>query len=511
MILEEGSATAMPSRWDVVIIGSGFAGSLLAWILANRGRSVVVVDRARHPRFAIGESSTPLADFLLAKIADDFDLPELKSLSRWGSWQADRPELRAGKKRGFSYFRHYPDTEFSESQRHESSLLVAASATDDLSDTHWMRSDVDAWFARQATSAGVSLIENFRIESIQSYREGWKVAGEYEGDPLSIAAGQIVDATGGQSVLARALNLRPLDDELRVRTGALFGHFRDVGSMTDTVRESGICVMDDPFDADDAAQHHLLESGWLWMLRFIDGTTSVGLVQNFHLQDLATDSLQRDHWQRTIATYPTLANLLQSARLVEPCSLGKTQLGFIPRISRLWERAAGQNWALLPSTAGVVDPLHSTGIAHSLYGVLRVAKLLAADRLDAADRKVQRQQYSDDLVAEVQWIDRIVHCCNVSAKHSFELFVAACSLYFVAAIHSERQLATRGSLPDGFLLHQHELMRRTVTWFENALAHRSLHVDFLIQELRDRLSPLNDVGLMDPSLNHRLARSVAPK
>ena len=29
----------------------------------------------------------------------------------------------------------------------------------------------------------------------------------------------------------------------------------------------------------DAAQHHWIGSGWLWVLRFADGTTSVGLVQ----------------------------------------------------------------------------------------------------------------------------------------------------------------------------------------------------------------------------------------
>ena len=53
---------------DVLILGSGFGGSLLALILARAGKLVAMVDRSRHPRFAIGESSTPLADRTLAQM-----------------------------------------------------------------------------------------------------------------------------------------------------------------------------------------------------------------------------------------------------------------------------------------------------------------------------------------------------------------------------------------------------------------------------------------------------------
>ena len=41
-------------RCQVAIVGSGFAGSLLARILATLGYDVVLLERGRHPRFAIG-------------------------------------------------------------------------------------------------------------------------------------------------------------------------------------------------------------------------------------------------------------------------------------------------------------------------------------------------------------------------------------------------------------------------------------------------------------------------
>src|SRR5712691_7205835 len=93
---------------DVVIIGSGFAGSLTALALRRRGRRVVLVERGRHPRFAIGESSTPLANLLLEEIADRYDLPRVRVFSKWGTWQRARPEVAAGLKRGFAFLFHRP-------------------------------------------------------------------------------------------------------------------------------------------------------------------------------------------------------------------------------------------------------------------------------------------------------------------------------------------------------------------------------------------------------------------
>ena len=58
----------IPQTVDVAILGSGFAGSLTALILDRIGLSVVLLERRSHPRFAIGESSTPAADFVLADL-----------------------------------------------------------------------------------------------------------------------------------------------------------------------------------------------------------------------------------------------------------------------------------------------------------------------------------------------------------------------------------------------------------------------------------------------------------
>src|SRR6478672_2683730 len=124
---------------DLAVLGSGFGGTLLALIARRLGLGVALLERGTHPRFAIGESSTPLADFKLARIADHFGLDWLRPFSKYGTWKAAYPHLPCGLKRGFSFFRHNPGRPFEAGDRNANALLVAASPDDANSDTHWFR------------------------------------------------------------------------------------------------------------------------------------------------------------------------------------------------------------------------------------------------------------------------------------------------------------------------------------------------------------------------------------
>src|SRR3954467_9471529 len=97
---------------DVAIVGSGFSGSLAALALLKRGKRVALIERGRHPRFAIGESSTPLANLLIEELSDRYDLPGVRVFSKWGTWQRACPDVPCGLKRGFSFFFHQPGTPF---------------------------------------------------------------------------------------------------------------------------------------------------------------------------------------------------------------------------------------------------------------------------------------------------------------------------------------------------------------------------------------------------------------
>ena len=100
------------NHYDILIAGAGFAGSLTALILHTLGFKVCLLEKGRHPRFTIGESSTPVADMILRNLASKYNLPWLHDFSRYGSWQQSHPEIICGIKRGFSFFKHYPGKDF---------------------------------------------------------------------------------------------------------------------------------------------------------------------------------------------------------------------------------------------------------------------------------------------------------------------------------------------------------------------------------------------------------------
>src|SRR5436853_2332140 len=128
----------MKQSCELAIVGSGFAGSLLARVVAVLGYDVVLLERGVHPRFAIGESSTPLANLSLERIGIRYGLEDCYQLATHGRWLARFPELRRGLKRGFTFYRHHPDQPFANRGLESERLLVAASPHDFLSDTHWL-------------------------------------------------------------------------------------------------------------------------------------------------------------------------------------------------------------------------------------------------------------------------------------------------------------------------------------------------------------------------------------
>src|SRR3979409_2713897 len=126
----------MNPAFDIAIVGSGFAGSLLSMLAPRLGRSVILLEKTRHPRFAIGESSTPLANLLLEELATRYDLPRLLPLTKWGSWQRTYPQIACGLKRGFTFYHHEAGRPFAALPDRSDQLLVAASSNDRIGDTH---------------------------------------------------------------------------------------------------------------------------------------------------------------------------------------------------------------------------------------------------------------------------------------------------------------------------------------------------------------------------------------
>src|SRR3984957_3896732 len=181
---------------DVAIVGSGFAGSLTALCLRRRGRRVVLIERGRHPRFAIGESSTPLANLLIEELADRYELPRIRVFSRWGTWQRARPDVACGLKRCFTFFFHHSGEAFADTEQHQRQLLVAASPHDEISDMHWYRPDFDQALAREAEAEGVIHLEETRLERFRDEASRGILEGTRSGRSIRISTKFVIDASG---------------------------------------------------------------------------------------------------------------------------------------------------------------------------------------------------------------------------------------------------------------------------------------------------------------------------
>src|SRR5688572_27775331 len=248
-------------------------------IAARLGHRVMLLERGRHPRFAIGESASPLAGVLIEQLADRYDLPRLRPLSAYGTWQRTYPEVVCGLKRGFTYFKHEQGRRYRAAEDRSNQLLVAASPSDELSDTHWLRSDVDHFLVREAVAAGVEYIDEVQLDGVDWHADGSpELRGVRRGRPVRVRARMVIDATGPRGVLSRALGIGDAGFTGFPATQALFSHFTGIArcdQMSDFVPLSPSSLP--PYPLDDAALHHVFDQGWMWVLRFGNGVTSAGI------------------------------------------------------------------------------------------------------------------------------------------------------------------------------------------------------------------------------------------
>jgi len=145
------------------IVGSGFGGTILGRVARSQGHDVTLIDQGTHPRFALGESSTPLAAISLERLAARYGLVDLHHLPTYGRWRDHLPSLRCGLKRGFTFYRHHGGKAFQNDVDNSHRLLVAASPDDAVSDTHWFREDVDHFLVRRAESEGVRYLDRTEV------------------------------------------------------------------------------------------------------------------------------------------------------------------------------------------------------------------------------------------------------------------------------------------------------------------------------------------------------------
>jgi len=345
--------------YDVAIVGGGPAGSAAATALARAGKSVLILERDRFPRFHVGESLLPMSSNLFRELG-------LESVIEEGNYQ---------EKRGASFIsecgekRYRIDFSFSDEVEHP----VAR---------HVTRSEFDERLLRNAESCGATVLEGVRAAEFRNDEDGVRVQyDDTDGSRKEVKSGFLLDASGRFGFLARRMGLRIPDQELRMV--ALFAHFDGVS------RESGVTAGDIRIVTRE-------DLGWWWVIPLSNDRTSVGLV-------FPTDKDPRRKGESDRETLVRCANESSVMREI----LGRAECAGEAHVEADFSYGTraygGEHFLLLGDAGSFLDPVFSTGVelalqsglegAREVIGALDEQRSLSGRRLKRFE-KLQRRRYA---------------------------------------------------------------------------------------------------------------------
>jgi flavin-dependent dehydrogenase len=286
----------------------------------------MMLERARHPRFHIGESLLPANVPILERLGVLDDVAAIGVRKRG----ADFPASNAA---GFNVFRF--DRALGDTPPYAFQVK---------------RDEFDELLFRHAEAAGVQAHEGARVTTVEFTPDGVVAQAQTgEGVSWTIRARYLVDATGRDTLLGRQLGLRRKHP--RHQSAALFAHYRSVATRP----------------GDDAGNISIYQhdSGWAWMIPLRDGVMSVGVVGDpalFRSRREPPEAFLR----RVLDTIPQA-----SARMARAGLVGHVHA--TGNYSYLCDRLAGPRWIMAGDAGAFVDPVFSTGVYLAMHSAERAA------------------------------------------------------------------------------------------------------------------------------------------
>ncbi len=302
----------MKTVFDVVIVGGGPAGAVTALRLAQAGRSVLLIDRARSLQRKVGESlpgsARPLLRHLgLLKVVENGPhLISYGNVSYWGSEEIQQHDfIRDPNGLGW----------------------------------HLDRSRFDEDLRTAAREAGADFL-NTTVEDFTATDFGWRLRAGRQ----SFDAKWIVDATGRVALIARQLGaIRKKDDNMM----ALYAFAQPKQGDLDT--------------------RTLIEStkqGWWYTAQLPD----MARVVAFHSESTHIGEMMRSPvgWQNQLGKTVHIQKAIRQAPLI-------TEVRCTEATGARLDQFAGRNWIATGDAALSFDPLSSQGIFNSLYTGMKAA------------------------------------------------------------------------------------------------------------------------------------------
>jgi flavin-dependent dehydrogenase len=337
---------------DVVIIGAGPAGSIVAALLARRGYEALVLERQKFPRFSIGES-------LLAN-----SMHFIEEAGMLEAVLAKGFQFKNGA--AFVHNERYSEYNFAEksSAGHGYTFQVP-------------RADFDKALADDAARQGADIRYEFEITGVDFSGQLPCVRGRSAcGDEAEHRARFVLDASGFGRTLPRLLNLERASD-FPVRA-ALFTHIEDH-------------IPAGAFDRQKirVSIHPEQRDVWYWLIPFANGRSSLGVVATREFHQRFEGSASERLWQ-IVNQEASLAALLAQAKPV--AQVGEI-IGYAANVTTLH----GPGFALLGNAAEFLDPVFSSGVTIAMQ-----SSCLAANALDRQFRG-ERVDWSGEFDAPLRY------------------------------------------------------------------------------------------------------------
>jgi FADH2 O2-dependent halogenase len=408
--------------FDVAILGSGIAGSMMAAILARHGKKVLMVDQGEHPRFALGESTVPHTSMMMRILGDRYDVPEIKHCADFRSIHA-HVTRSCGIKRNFGFVYH---REGRPQDPREATQSVIAEYPHGP-ESHLFRQDVDAYLHNAAIRYGAVSRQKTAVDGIEVDGSGVRLQTR-SGEEYKTRF--LIDAAGFRSPLAQRFGLRETPTRLQTHSRSVFTHMIGVRPYDDCVEPKGAHGM--PRLWCQGTLHHLFDGGWMWIIPFdnhekaMNPLCSVGLnldSRRFPKNGQAPEQEFSDF----LARYPDMAAQLESAVAVRDWVSTE-------RLQYSATRNVGERFLLMSHASGAIDALFSRGLANTAEIVnAAAAPLLRA--LDDDDFSVDRFEYVDRLQqAQLDYNDKLVNSSYVSFV-DFDLWNAWYRIWVIGAFY----------------------------------------------------------------------------
>jgi flavin-dependent dehydrogenase len=338
-------------RCDVLVVGGGPGGSTIATLLARQGRKVVLVEKAHHPRFHIGESLLPANVALLEELGVRGEIENI-GLPKWG-------------------------IEFVSPQYAHRSYFEFGDAWDKSMPMAWQvrRSDFDEILFRRAGREGAQVLEGCQVRQVVFDADGADVLARLDdGAERRWRASFVVDASGRDTLLANQFELKRKNQ--RHNSAALFGHFTGARRL-EGQRAGNISIF-------------WFEHGWFWFIPLADGSTSIGAVCWPHYLKSRNKPL-KDFFLDTVAMSPALAERLAGAVLIDDAVYATGNYAYSST------RSAGDRYLLVGDAYAFIDPVFSSGVYLAMSSAFKAAELVAA-RLDRPSQAAAvRRQYEQHM------------------------------------------------------------------------------------------------------------------